>query len=312
MSVANDDGNGSGSARQPTVTALIVTFNRPDKVAQTIEHVLGQTYPIEKILVIDNASTDRTPEVIGRLAGEHDVIDYRRQSENLGGAGGFSKGLRLAYSGGSDFFWVMDDDCYARPDALERLVNRWCDFVATTPYVPGFVCSLVKWHDDLCEMNIPEPVWDWPRFYDHETRNFMLVKHCSFVSVLISRAKVKEVGLPISEFFIWFDDVEYTKRLAQSYPGLYALDSVVHHDLAENKGVNFGLVTEANVWKFCYGARNQAYWHKTQGGILAWHNYFSKTLRHMRRSGVAMSLRAKIAKSMFEGLRMKVTIERVE
>src|SRR5205823_3658525 len=41
---------------------------------------------------------------------------------NLGGAGGFARGIDTAYKAGYDWFWCMDDDCLAAPNALEQLL----------------------------------------------------------------------------------------------------------------------------------------------------------------------------------------------
>jgi len=297
--------------QKTTVTAVIVTFNRLEKVKHTIDHVLAQTHPIEQVVIIDNASTDGTDEYLAELAANNPKIQNIRSKENTGGAGGFNKGIREAYQTGADMIWVMDDDCYAYPDALEKLVAGYEGAAEKSGFVPGFACSLVKWHDDLCEMNIPEPVWDWPRHYDPEKRQYMLIKHCSFVSVLIPRGKVKQVGLPISEFFIWFDDVEYTKRLARGYPGIYVLDSLVHHDLEKNEGVNFGLVNKGNLWKYRYGARNQAYYHKTLG-FWDWFSYAVNRNMQMKRYKLPLSLRWELNKAMINGLFMKVKKETVE
>nr|WP_321464080.1 glycosyltransferase family 2 protein [uncultured Cohaesibacter sp.] len=292
------------------IAAVVVTFNRIDKLKIVLEKILAQTLPVETIVVVDNASTDGTDQYLTELSSQNEKVKHLRLEKNLGGAGGFNKGMKLAYEIGSDYIWIMDDDCYAYDDALERLVDGWTHLYKLSGHMPGFACSLVKWHDTICEMNVPETVWDWPRFFSHENQPYALVKHCSFVSVLVHRKRVSEVGLPIADFFIWFDDVEYTKRLAKSYLGVYVLDSMVHHDLAENKGVNFGLINKSNVWKYKYGSRNQAYYHKTHG-FFNWLEFLYNTHRAMKRAKVPKSLKAQIYKSIFEGLRMKVEIEHV-
>ena len=292
------------------ISAVVVTYNRLDKLKNALDKILKQTLPIETIVVVDNASTDGTDEYISNLTLRNHKIKNLRLRQNLGGAGGFNKGVKLAYSLGCDFVWIMDDDCYAYDDALERLVEGWNKFTKVSGHTPGFACSLVKWHDTICEMNIPEPVWDWPRFYSQDNQPFALVKHCSFVSVLVSTKRVAEVGLPITDFFIWFDDVEYTKRLARSYPGLYVLDSKVHHDLADNKGVNFGLINKNNVWKYKYGARNQSYFYKTQG-FASWIDFFYRTYMAMKRAKVPFAIKVEIVKAIWKGYLMKIEIENV-
>ncbi len=293
--------------RPTTLAAVVVTYNRSAKLARVLDALAAQSRRPDAIYVIDNASTDDTAQVLE--ARDDAGLQHIRLSENIGGAGGFHEGIKLAYKEGHDFLWVSDDDAYPEPDAIERLLSRLAEFESRTEWRPPFACSMVKWIDgDLCEMNIPQPVWDWPRFYAAETP-YMLVGSCSFVSVLLPRWAIERHGLPIKDYFIWHDDVEYTMRLARSYPGLYVPESVVIHDTPENKGVNYGLVTEANLWKFKYGARNETSrrW-RDQGayGVAA----FAYGVRgQLRAAAVPIGLRREIYKAMWRGLRFQPATE---
>ena len=109
----------------------------------------------------------------------------------------------------------------------------------------------------ISEMNNPIPTWDWGRLQAMGYDNLVMVTQCSFVSVLIPRWVMEAFGLPYKEYFIWFDDAEYTLRITKACPGVEVLDSVVLHDMGVNQGVNYSMVNEKNVWKFSYGARNE-------------------------------------------------------
>ena len=74
--------------------------------------------------------------------------------------------------------------------------------------------------------------------------NLVMVTQCSFVSVLIPRWVMEAFGLPYKEYFIWFDDAEYTLRITKACPGVEVLDSVVLHDMGVNQGVNYSMVNE--------------------------------------------------------------------
>ena len=51
-------------------------------------------------------------------------VVYAPQTDNLGGAGGFSVGVKVAYDLGAEWFWVMDDDVAVLPDGIEKLA-KW-------------------------------------------------------------------------------------------------------------------------------------------------------------------------------------------
>jgi GT2 family glycosyltransferase len=55
------------------------------------------------------------------------------------------------------------------------------------------------------------------------------VRSLSFVSMLVSAARVKAAGLPIADYFIWNDDFEFSTRMLRGGRGLYVPSSVVVH-----------------------------------------------------------------------------------
>ncbi|HGX8739230.1 TPA: glycosyltransferase [Escherichia coli] len=65
------------------VIAVIVTYNRKALLLKVIDAVINQSYPLKKILIIDNNSTDGTEMFISnRLS---DVVKYKNTGDNLGG-----------------------------------------------------------------------------------------------------------------------------------------------------------------------------------------------------------------------------------
>ncbi|MDN3713786.1 glycosyltransferase family 2 protein [Paracoccus cavernae] len=291
------------------VAAVIVTYNRSDKLARVLDALALQTRRADTIYVVDNASTDDTEQVVA--AKNMPEVRYIKLPKNVGGAGGFHEGMKIAYAEGAHYLWISDDDAYPEPDALEELLNGIRDFEARYQWRPSFACSRVEWIDgSLCEMNVPAPVWDWPRFLSRETL-YTLVVSCSFVSVLIPRWAVADHGLPIADYFIWFDDAEYTRRIARSYPGIFVPDSRVIHDTPENKGVNFSLITDKNVWKFAYGARNEASYHRRERGLMGVLSFARNVRGQMRAGQVSSELKRKIYKAIWDGYRFKPAIVRV-
>jgi len=292
-----------------STAAVIVTFNRCAKLRLVLDALLDQTVLPDRIFVIDNASTDETEQYLQAMQAQEPRIQHVRLPENIGGAGGFHEGTKIAYEEGFDYIWLSDDDAYPEPDALELLLHGIRNFQERFSWRPSFACSAVKWTNrDLCEMNTPSPVWDWPRFYSKETPYF-LVSSCSFVSVLVPRWAVEKHGYPIKDYFIWYDDAEYTQRLAKSYPGIYCPDSVVIHDVPENKGVNYALVNDGNLWKFRYGARNEASFRRREQGWGGVAIFLRGVLRQMADGHVARKHRWAILRAIWRGTAFRPKIE---
>ncbi|GAB3612430.1 glycosyltransferase family protein [Humibacter ginsengisoli] len=284
------------------VTAVVVAFNRLEKLKNVIAAIEGQTRRPDRLVVVDNASTDGTGDYLSSVDSSLD-IDVLSLSENRGGAGGFAAGMARAYDLGADFVWIMDDDCYPNSDALRLLIDGHADAVDKLgPDVP-FSCSLVLYTDGkICEMNNPETTWDWARLIADGSHSVM-VRSCSFVSVLFPRWVIEKYGLPYAEYFIWFDDHEYTLRVTGVCPGVQVLDSTVVHDMGDNKGVNFGLIDETNAWKFRYGIRNEASFRLHHQSLFSYLMFFARVQVVMHRGRVPRKLRRSMTRELLRGVR---------
>ena len=214
MAVANDSA---------TVCAIVVTFNRCELLMTALDRLEHQTRRPEAVLVVDNASTDGTHGALLRRQG----IDVLRLERNIGGAGGFARGLREAHARGYDWYWLMDDDTFVDERCLEALL----DGAARAPNPPSLMTSVVRWKDgSLHPMNRP-----WPRssaradFALAVAAGLVPVRSASFVSTIVHRDAVDRHGLPHAHYFIWHDDTEYTRRVLNREHGYVAPDSTATH-----------------------------------------------------------------------------------
>lgn len=281
------------------IFCVIVTHNRLPLLKMVIEAVLNQTRPVDEILVVDNLSQDGTRTFLEGL--ENKRVRPKLLDENLGGAGGFYHGIKLAFERGADWIWIMDDDCLPKKDALYRLIT--CPVFENKGQEIGFLASRVNWTDgNKCIMNSPLPNqihWDW---HLTEYSGCYRIDRCSFVSMLINRKSVQKLGYPIKDFFIWLDDWEYSGRISAHFPAYYIPDSQVIHQLPENKGVDYADINNQNLWKFSYEVRNQVAYLTYQGGL----GIFDALLFLIRRMALMQRLKKPFAqkiKILYSGLR---------
>ena len=293
------------------VAAVIVTYNRVAKLERVLDSVAAQSSRPEWIVVVDNASTDATAH---HLASRRDELglEVLTLPTNTGGAGGFSAGMEHAYALGADAVWVMDDDCYPDVTALAELETGLGEASRRLDRDVPFACSVVAFTDgELCEMNNPTPTWDWGRMLVTGGRS-VLVTACSFVSVLIPRWALERHGLPFAEYFIWFDDHEYTLRLSRAEgAGVQVLDSRVVHDMGANKGVNFSHIDVDNAWKFAYGVRNEASYRLHHEGFTAYVMFCARVAVLMHRGRVAWRLRWRMLGRLLVGIGFNPRVKRV-
>lgn len=251
------------SGMQKIVLAVVVTYNKADLLRQCLQSILGQQYRVDKVLVIDNGGFEETKQVLEEFRDESRVVNTPTGS-NLGGAGGFNFGLKQAMSYSFDYVWIMDDDTTPNIDALSNLMQA-DQYLSTHKVNPGFLASNVRWTDgSAAKMNIPGIQHDWNEF---DQPGIIRVEWSSFVSMLVSHEAISELGLPISDFFIWGDDLEFSLRISQKFPGYFVQSSIAVHHMGNNNPVN--LLTEkepARIERHFYDFRNRLFISKKLRG----------------------------------------------
>ena len=240
------------------IAAIVVTYNRKQLLCECLEALLNQTYRDFDIYVIDNASTDGT-ETMVRDRFSNQPINYLNTGNNLGGAGGFQYGIKCAVEAGYTYVWIMDDDSIPRQDALEKLVKQGKLYNQF-----GFLASKVLWIDGTCcKMNIPKN--EKMQGFIRSTEKASCVGAATFVSIFIPTSVILDVGLPIKEFFIWTDDLEFTRRISRKYSCFYVPESEVYHKCATNNGANIATDVEDRIDRYWYAYRNEVYLYKREG-----------------------------------------------
>ncbi|MBC7915421.1 MAG: glycosyltransferase family 2 protein [Pyrinomonadaceae bacterium] len=248
------------------IIAVIVTYNRLELLKKCVKAVNMQTLRPDMIIVINNGSTDETKEWLSR----QDVTTYTQ--ENIGGAGGFSTGVKMAYAHGTDWIWLMDDDTISESNALQQLQMALIGMNPQQDKV-GFLSSSVLWTDgNTHEMNRTYLLNDKKKLANlslTSNGNLPFIQFGTFVSMLLSSKAVEKVGLPIKEFFIWSDDVEYSKRIIGSgLAGIAVNTSVAIHETPTNHLSNVFKDTDLHLWKYKYGLRNELYIKRLHTGEL--------------------------------------------
>ncbi len=226
------------------ITAIIVTYNRSSYLKKTLEKTFAEE--VAHVVVIDNASTDNTPEILKGFQ-EPRLITYRTET-NAGGAGGFALGLKIALEKCStEWFVLYDDDAY--PD--QGAFHAFLDLDKTG--IQGIAAAVFSPSGEIQEMNRPSlhPFKSFKVFcktvigvLQGTSRDSFHISHASyyeeklkkidassFVGFFIRRESVEKIGLPRKELFIYGDDLLYSLSLSQAGGNLFFAPGVkfIHH-----------------------------------------------------------------------------------
>lgn len=242
-----------------TVAAVVVTNNRLELLRQCMEALRAQTAACD-ILIVDNASTDGTAQWLASQPNLH----YRNTGSNLGGAGGFNFGMRWAVEADYDYVWVMDDDTLPQSDALEKLLEA--DSVLEGNY--GWLSSVALWTDGSeCKMNRQKLKKSFYEYSPLMKYGLVQAEQATFVSLFLRSETIRRFGLPIKEYYIWGDDLEYTRRIAVrgGLPCFAAGQSQVVHAAKSNVGSNVALDDPERIGRYFYAFRNEAHLYRQEG-----------------------------------------------
>ncbi len=247
------------------VLIIIVTFNKKDYVAALLRSLARLAYTNHELVVVDNASSDGTVEL---LAAEFPGLKVIRNPENTGGSGGFNTGLAHAYGlAGYDYLWLLDNDVEVAPDALSRLV----EVLEKNP-------EIAVAGSQMCQLDNPAVTNEIGAYVDLHRGGLVLNRHLTrrrnnasglfdvdyvaAASLLIRFEVAKKAGL-WEDFFIHFDDVDWCltiKKMGHRVVGV--ADSLIWHVSAAEKPIT---------WAMYYDVRNMLFLlekHATRDDVL--------------------------------------------
>lgn len=197
------------------VIAVVVTFNRVNLLRKVLDSLLLQTHKVDKILIIDNNSSDETRDMV--LSRNQDSVIYHNTGANLGGAGGFYQGFILASSFDYDCLWLMDDDLLPENNCLEELIKS---------DNTGIIQPLRYNMDGSCAELSPLS-YDLETFFKLKPKGISIkdylakgeiiseaipIQAIPFEGPLIHKNAIDRIGLPDPRFFIFCDDIDYSIR----------------------------------------------------------------------------------------------------
>lgn len=244
----------------PKVISVVVTYNRLTLLKGCIEALLNQDYENTEILIVDNNSTDGTREYVKEVVEQHsEKMKMLFLEKNIGGAGGFHEGMKEGMKYNPDWLWLMDDDTRPEREALTEL----CNALKVIDGKIGYLSSNVYGRKHEC-MNTPRIQFtskgengyaDWNIHLEH---SLVKVRSATFCSCLVSVDAVREIGLPLKDYFIWGDDTEYTLRLSKYYgQGWLVGKSRVLHERESGQALSLVKEDDRNrVGAYYYYTRN--------------------------------------------------------
>jgi GT2 family glycosyltransferase len=224
------------SCRVTSVASVTVVYNAASTILRQMEALLRQTRSLQEVVVVDNASTDGTSDL---LADRYPQVILLRMPENLGMGGALAAGLAYAaLEKRHDWVWTFDGDSVPNDDALQALLDG-AESLGNGENEAGIAAALpvhqetgdcyhpLLWRGGFVKPSaelLRQPIW----FAD-----LVISSGC-----MIRRDVVEKVGLPRPDLFIDFVDFEYCLRArSHGYKIAVITAAKVAHEIGDARKV---------------------------------------------------------------------------
>lgn len=242
------------------IAAVVVTYNRIKYLKKCISALQEQTRPLDAIYVIDNGSTDGTKEWLDL---QNDLIVIHQ--ENVGGSGGFYRGIREAYQLGFDWIWTMDDDVNPTPTCLAEL-SKYIYLDQIGILCPQRVQNGNIQFGEVVKFNLSNPFKSLKRelqIKDIIDNAPIDIEGMAFEGPLISKKTIQKIGFPNKDLFIFWDDTDYAYRtILANLKVKYIPSAILNKEDLSTVSTNAPILRS---WKVPYGLRNMIYFTHTYG-----------------------------------------------
>ena len=213
----------------PKVSIIVPTYNRAQYLSDALSSILKQSFDCFEIVVVDNASTDNTCEIVNEFADKR--IRYFINERNIGATANHNKALRLC---NGDYICIFSDDDLMDSDNLQLkvnvldaypdvcLVHSDCRLINSDGVEEGesYTNKLQEWNCYKTQNPLPQSVC-----FDLMTDNLFVVFPTMMVRASVLKENVIEFNNQLKYFIDWdlclklslFGDFYYLNKKLISY-----------------------------------------------------------------------------------------------
>jgi hypothetical protein len=194
---------------KPSICAIIPTCNRAAMLRECLDSVVSQTRVPDRIIVVNDGSTDETQSVAQSFGDRVTLINKPN--------GGKSSALNLAlHQCKEDFVWICDDDDLAAPGALAHLAAG----LEANPQA-GFIFGTFEIFRDEAGRRVHSPPTYWMRKDEPNIHIQFLEEMFTFQFAMLVRLSLYEKVGPFREDLIRAQDHEMAIRFARAARGIF-------------------------------------------------------------------------------------------
>lgn len=223
----------------PKVFIILLQYNYPEYTIECIRSLQKLDYPNYEIVVVDNASSSETQEAIKRHFPQIPLI---RNKKNLGYTGGNNVGIRYSLQKGADYIYILNNDTIVAKNSLKKLV----EMLQSNPEI-GAVMPKIYYYDKPdtiqgagCKISVRRGLAGLVGTNEIDRGQYERVTETDYISgcaLLTKKEVIEKVGLFDENYFIYYDDVDWSVRARQSgFKLFYIPQATIWHKGAATTG----------------------------------------------------------------------------
>ncbi|AUG77848.1 hypothetical protein CFP65_3038 [Kitasatospora sp. MMS16-BH015] len=217
---------GRSPGETPQVSVVVIVYNDAALIEQAVRSALDQGPCVAEVIVVDDASTDATPDRLARLAAAESRVRVITRTENSGGCGTpRNEGLAAART---PYVMLLDSDDVLAPEAARTLLAT---ALAERAEVVAGVCvrrELPAGTDTPWQRDLFPAVGAPPRRYEGIRSHPAFLRDTLCVNKLYDRAFLERHGVRFAEGAVHYEDFAFTARLYAASPRLVAVGETVY------------------------------------------------------------------------------------
>lgn len=233
------------------VSIIIPNYNGAKYIKECIDSVYNQTYKDYELIVVDNASSDNSNEIIEENYPEIKLI---KNDTNTGFSIAVNQGIKESKG---EYALLLNNDTLAEPTWLEALVNT----IEKDKKIFSVCSKMIQYYnndkiddagDEYCVLG-----WAWKRGDGKSTTEYTKTEEvfssCAGAAIY-RKATFDEIGYFDENFFAYMEDVDISYRAKiYGYKNVYCADAKIHHIGSATSGSKY------NGFKIKLAARNNIY-----------------------------------------------------
>lgn len=157
---------------KPKVSVIVTTYNNATDLPKCLESLLSQTLHDIEIIVLNDCSTDSTPEVVAQFAERDTRIVALHNEENLGLSATRNRGMQTAHA---DYVMFCDGDDYYSPNMCEKMFRAIKDSQADFA-----ICGIKVIYHAHQEMKVSDDHYYHLKFRGLQTITNEIVLHTNY------------------------------------------------------------------------------------------------------------------------------------